>query len=846
MHGRLFRAGFDAHRGVLVSLTHRRHVPGVDFICPQAAAEPHPFALPDELALGRVRIRWRPVRQRAWQVADEVCGGIVRLRRSGRRVVGVSTSSPGGGVLAAASEFRLLEGDALRWRVEVCNASDAPLEVGEVSFPLPFNTRCVAPDMRTMYEERVTIHPFAAGHGSSVLVQALCGRPPFLLLMPEGDTALEAMARDQDPRLAPAGLLAGGVLRVYACSRASRQVLGWHEWFNGHTSFMLKPGERRMFSFAFRWIDSYAGLDDALRRHGVGSVKVLPAPVVPTNMGARLAVSTRRRVERIRCPGARVRRLDEGRYLVRFERPGSYTARISFDDGRWTAVHLRAIEPVAELIRKRAAFIARKQQVLDEKDARYGAFLMWDCEDDALVREARAPYFVGGSDELGFADALFLAAKNALMPDERERKALARYVEHFLHGKLERPDDYGVVLWFGDEVWHHYKGSDVCRSFNYLHVVNVYHALYRAAKRFGPAGGLDARELLLRAYRTGVALYTHTMIAGDAVTIGNMGQSELLSLAQSLRDEGFADERRMLLRQMGRSARRYARVRYPYGSEFAYDTTGYETVYFFRKARARGKARGRDDALAGEALDVTLATRHHAPAWYLAGNDVRWGIGNGKNWRVADELSFSYMAALNGLAVQDAYEASGDQFLLGSAYASALGLWALVREDGAGRYVYTWEPARMLFDPWSSEGGLGLFGALLQQRAYVVEDADFGLIGYGCDVRRVRDGAEIVPLDGLRCHVVWRERELRVVAEPAVIERLVVQDGGRLTLELCGVGRSAHEAHVRIEKLGGAFEVVVDGRPAGTVRSVRGRLDIPVRVRPLRRVLVELVPVRRR
>jgi len=306
---------------------------------------------------------------------------------------------------------------------------------------------------------------------------------------------------------------------------------------------------------------------------------------------------------------------------------------------------------------------------------------------------------------------------------------------------------------------------------------------------------------------------------------------------QSLRDEGLADEARTLLTQVRRSARHYTRVRYPYGSEFAYDTTGYETVYFFRKALAR------DNALAGETLDVTLATRHHAPAWYLAGNDVRWGFGNGKHWRVTDEMAFSYMAALNGLVVQDAYEATGEQFLLRSVYASALGTWALVRADGAGRYVYTWDPARMLFDPWSSEGGLGLFGALLQQRAYVVDDADFGLIGYGCDVRRVHGATEIAPLDGLKCHVVWRDRALRVAAEPGIIERLVVDDEGGMAVELRGVGRRPHEALLRVEKLAGRFQVSVNGKSKGTVKPVRGRLDIPVRLYARRGVLVEIVPV---
>lgn len=832
LRGRRFRVEFDRETGFVRSMRHADHARGIDFLLNEAAGAP-------ELAFGQVRVRYRTVGRRKWETTDASPGASVRLLRSGTRLVGVSARSSKRSAVRVESRLCLGLDDAVQWRVVVRNASRTPLEVGEVSFPLPFNTHYLAPDQRTMYEERVTVHPFMAGHGSYVLVQALCGRPPFLVLIPEGGTPLEAMARDPHPTLPPTQLLGGGVLRVYAHSKASRQVLGWHEWFNGHTSFRLRRGEHRTFTFALRWVGSYAELDEALVQHGVGALTVIPAPVVPMNMTARVAVRSKRAITRVSCPGSTVRRVREGRYTVRSSAPGPHTARITFDDGRWTAVHFRAIEPIGELIRKRAAFIAHRQQVLDENDPRYGAFLMWDCEDEALVREARAPYFVGGSDELGFADALFLAAKNAVLPDERERRALARYVEHFLDGKLQRPGDWGVRLWFGDEVWRHYKGSDVCRSFNYPHVVNVYHALYKAAKRFGPAGGLDARALLLRAYRTAMALYTHPMIAGDAVTIGNMGQSRLLDLLGSLDEEGLHDERKALLAQMRRNVRHSRRVRYPYGSEFAFDTTGYETVYFIRKVL------GRDAALARETLDVALATRHHAPAWYLAGNDTRSGFGNGKYWRLCDEIEFSYMAALNGLVVQDAYESSGDPFLLRSACASALGVWALVRADGAGRYLFTWEPAHMLFDPWSSEMGLALFGALEQQRSYIVKDEDFGLVGYGCDVGRVDGGVEVVPLDGVGNRVVWQARRLRVVAEGAVIERVVFPNEGGVRAELRGVAKTACQARLRVSTVQGRHAMTVDGRRVAEVRPVRGALDVGVAVITARVTRVELRPVGR-
>ena len=86
------------------------------------------------------------------------------------------------------------------------------------------------------------------------------------------------------------------------------------------------------------------------------------------------------------------------------------------------------------------------------------------------------------------------------------------------------------------------------------------------------------------------------------------------------------DEYNGLLGRMKKSAAYFVRTRYPYGSEFSYDTTGLETVYFFRKYIAGDKKK------TGETLDTALALRHRQPMWCQSGNDVRSGMGNGREF----------------------------------------------------------------------------------------------------------------------------------------------------------------------------------------------------------------------
>ena len=687
---------------------------------------------------------------------------------------------------------------AIKWDITVENPGPCEIEIGELSIPLAFSYSLFGLTVEEMYTSRFIPHPFIAGHSSYVLLQRLNGSRPWLLMAPDDNTPIECMATPHRDVLAHLRFVGGGIRMLYIHSLAARQQQRWKEWFHGHTSTKIPPHGKLTYGFTFSIVNSFDDVENTLLDLGKVIFRASPSMVIPRNTSARVLIKSRKTIHHIRGRGITVR--DEGNslYSLEFRSPGINRLVVNYGKDQWSALVFNVIPGIESLIRSRARFIVENQQVNNRKDERYGAFLMWDAEEHAMVTKAPAPYFYGGSDELGFADPLFLSAKNVAWPDTAEIRALEKYIDNFLFGKLQDPRDYGVVLWYGEDTWHHYRGSDKVRSFNYPHVFNIYHSMYLIGKYYGLTRSRPAIEYLRMAYRTAMAMYTLKMIAGDAYTLGNMGVSRLLDILRSLDEEGMSRERKSLEILMKKSAAYFAYRKHPYGSEFAYDTTGLETVYFFRKYLARSSAK------AAATLDTLLAVRHRHPFWCQSGNDVRAGMGNGKfRGGDSDEIAFSYMAPLNSLCILDDVLTSRDPRLMETAYPGVVGCWSLVEKDGTAHNLYTHEPQSMLYDPWTSEMGLALFASLKGMASYLIRDPDLGITPYGCSLKSTSRGITIIPSDGLRRKIIDLVHNISFEAPNGIIEKMTVSDDGRAPAHISPVMPGQKQLIIRANHLKG-------------------------------------------
>lgn len=838
-----FFAEVDDQRGTMTSLAPAGASYFADYVHGQPAFQGDEFLG----GFGDLQIAWRVAGETTW---SEVASASLRpeVRQDATGINTVFVTQPGL-PFSIAHCWRLSDGrDTLLWEAEVVNETGGELELGQLTVLLHFNTNYVHPTDEDLYRKSILVDAFAGGQSSFLVGRCLSGAGPILLVLPTGDTAPECVSH-----VSYAGRHGSGRLtEVHLFSLAAGELRNWVPFARNGSACRRGAGEAIRLGLKFCWPDSQRLLGDYLVREGKVAVRAVPGFVVPQGESALVHIRCAQAVHDVALEGGRAEPLSgsPGVYRLVFDVPGEHALKVRYGTDHWARFLFRAKASGPELLRRRAAFTVENQQCTDDCGGRRYAFLMWDAEEGTQVREARHLYLIGGSDEVGFADALVLAEKNVYLPRAEEIAALENYVEHFLLGKMQSPETFGVRLWWGDEshthshpraaidepswVEHTHRGSDTDRSFNYPHVFNIYLALYRIAKYFGATRFRDAKGYLALAYRTALAYFTLPMRSGDAIRMGNMGETTLLEMLIYLREEGMEDERLTLKAHLDRKADYMCQNRFAYRSEFAFDTTGYEAAYLFRLHRAERQ-------VAQETLEVILATRALQPTWYSYQSDMRWGPGAGKRPEIDGPGCLNYMTGWGCWALLTAFHATADPYYLFLGYAGLVGNWALVSDEGVMHHHYNPEPKSRAFDPWSGEAGMGIHACLIAAEAFAVEDQALGLLGLGCQVRAEEDSLSLRPMDALGARAMLVPLGLRVVGQGCRLEEV---EGGRdrqwLRVTIAGVWEEECHCSLRFEGLQpGLWEVT---EPGGGVRSwdTRGQLSVPFTLRGRRLAEVRL------
>ncbi len=841
------RIAFDPQTAALRSLVHAPS--GVEFA---GNPENNPrFHIPVPPLLGNVRLRvanWGG----PWRIEDTRCStAAARVETdAGARRIRVTydpsaTQDCSLRSVRLTEEWSLGDGDhdpAVRWRLGVQHAGDPtpdhaqPVRIGELSLPLALNTHFGGHgDQDLIYDRRVMMHSFVCGHSGYVLAQRLGGQPPILLIVPTPDTPLEAMAHDDGEFGAGEGW--DGLVSVFCWSAASAELLGWKSWYHGHREKVLSAGQTLEIGFDFYWAQDDRDVERILDRAGLLVFRAHPGYVLPIDQPCVLRVGGRAReaIESVQGDaGCRViprRERSAGRlFRVEFDTLGEHVVTVRYGGERWTNLLFNVLPDAREHLLTRARFIAEKQYFRQSGHRMDHAFMMWDAEDRKLVIEAPdVPWLVGGSDEGGLAEPLVLSTKNALAPEPSQIAVLEEYVDQFCFGVLQRKEDYGIRNWVQhtgdlDAGW----AGKTNRSFNYPHVWNVYYFLYRTGRLYGLTRVRTPEQYLEMAYRTARAYFTLPMHKEHNITKGNMGEDTLTELIASLEAEGRAEWARELRGHMQRKIEYMTRLKNPYLSELSFDTTGYAGAYCYRRL-------GGDTAGAQATLDVIVATRGRQPGWPWYASDVRWGWGNSK-FRCGDEICFNYMTGQNARPLLDAFECTGRQEYLRLGNAALLAVWVLVEPDGTAHDFYGWEPARRRYDPWSSEMGHALFPSVHLSKAYVVDDEQLGLIGYGCRVEQESGGVlAVTPLDAVRQRIWLGPLGLEVGVDRGTMDEVrFAADGRRIELRLQPALPGGHATCLRLtgKGVGERYAVRVGEGPETSVTEATlatggVQLDLP-------------------
>jgi len=507
--------------------------------------------------------------------------------------------------------------DALLWTVSVENLTDRPLEIADLGLPLPFNTQ-YGWDKEETYNLRVIRHFLVAGQGSFVFCQRTNAEPPYLLMIPLGAAAFEYFD-DGGGR----GIFCPYVHSAWAFEQVKKEGGRWR--FKTTTAQLNphgQPGDRLSYTFKFMWAeDGYQSVRDLLFEEGKFDVQVVPGMVVPENLEALLAVRTKHRDIRLEAEhpaettieevkpikGFGKSRLVGGGYRlfkVKFSRLGENIVTIHTDSDSTRPVVASGLMPLEffvtedleTVIKKRANFLTTRQQHKDPSKWYYGVYSDWDMKNRVLRspedRDGLPTWLVDACDDAGNARPAFVASKNVYFPVQAEVASVDLYIKHYLWGGMQQTDDepypfaiYGIPNWKvnRDSPDPGRNGQKhIWRIYDYPHIVLLYHRMYQVARYYPEIKTeLTADEYLRRAYRTAIAYFTVPLeVEGwSAYETPTMNEIVMNDLLRALEREGWKKEEAELRQHWEKKVRHFVEDDpYLFGSEFAFDSTGFEAT----------------------------------------------------------------------------------------------------------------------------------------------------------------------------------------------------------------------------------------------------------------------------
>lgn len=655
----------------------------------------------------------------------------------------------------SCEERYTVAGGKLRWTIRLKNLGKEIVDIGGLGLPMLFNTMYTK-DPAVTYQKRVIRHSYVEGSNSFVLVARANGEGPYLLMTPEAGTRLEYFeSEDRGKRsnalnqvFAARGAWEG-LYTAYIHAAGKLTAENARRWRQPLTHAMLaaagETGNEVRYGFEFQLTPDYESAKRAMLEGGLLVVDVSPGMVLPADLPGLISLRGNKEIHAVRAeyPAQTeierepARQAQQSVYRVRFRRLGENEITVDYGEGESTRLEYFVTEPLAVLIRKRAAFLVAHQQVKDASKWYDGLFSLWDMR----AMRLRTPedtgglqaYMVGGSDDPDLCKAPYLAAKNLAYPDDAEIAAIEYYIDHFLWGKLQRSDTenpfpFGI---YGSPGWKENRNSSVgygsggngrehlWRTFDYTHVIQLYFLMYRIAKMYPErVHSASPGEYLRRAYGTAMAYFKvpYAIRMGEpwdfrgytdwAFKQGAFHEVFIPDLIGALEQEGKVIEATKLQSFWNRKVMYFVSDHpYPFGSEMYFDTTAFESTHAIARYAAQhqpglaaapwtdknsgvryahdGVTMERvDDFTRKEILANTVARGMLETNYYQLGSDIRQeGSSN---------YLLSYMTQMGGWALLDygiSQGASGTSSIdLG--YASYLAGWANVNsgtpESGFG------------------------------------------------------------------------------------------------------------------------------------------------------------------
>ena len=741
----------------------------------------------------------------------------------------------------------------LRFRLE--NSSDGPVEIGSLGIPMIFNNILQDKSLEKAHAECSFYDPYIGQDAGYVQVTRLHGKGPVLLVIPLGDTPLEAYNPLLDDRT-PRGITFEGFYEWMALSRAYAE----DEWksaepWNRPESIRLNPGESREFGVRFVLSPSIREIEQTLIKHNRPVAIGLPGYVVPMDVEGRLLLKYSSEVRSIDVYPGGALKVEKGKPTPKGWKSYSITpcdwgrsrVTVTYADGLKQTVHYKVIKPEKEVVEDMGRFLTTEQWYENPGDPfnRHLSVISYDYGRMQKVTEDSRAWVAGLSDEGGAGSWLAAMMKQLIMPDTAELKKMKQFVENTLWGGIQYDDGekkYGVrksmfyydpenmpegtysesINWGSWSAWPKKEAESTGRSYNYPHVASAWWVLYQLERNHDNLVPGESWEWYLeQAFHTSVAMVEQ---APHYSQFGQMEGTIFFLILLDLQREGM-DEMASKLEEVMRSrADLWKSLEYPFGSEMPWDSTGQEEVYVWSKFF------GYNDK-ADVTLNAILAYMPAVPHWGYNGSARRyWDFQYAGKLRRVERQLHHYGSPLNAIPVLSEYRDNPDDFyLLRVGYAGMMGALSNITPEGFGPSAFHAYPSTLREDYLSGDYGTGFFGYAVNNSSYLVSHDEFGWVSFGGNIREDGNLITIVPTSAARSKVFIAPAGLWLTLDAGMFESVTIDKrSGAITIKFDAVTGFTPEARLRIEQTSGKGKYGLYPDPQH-FSKVRGAIVIPLK-----------------
>ena len=691
----------------------------------------------------------------------------------------LAASFPDGMPLRVRRYWEQDEGE-LTLRFEITNTSGGPVEIGSLGIPMIFNNLLDGKTLEQAHAKNVLYDPYTGRDAGYLQVTRLSGEAPSLIVVPYGQTPFEAynpLLNDPTPR----GITFEGFYEWLVCSKAYAE----NEWkaaqpWNEPTSIVLRPGETRSIGVQFLLSGTARNIEQTLVAHKRPVAVGIPGYVVPKDVDARLFLQYAQEVRKIEVEpagalevlptapagggtgavrggtgavGRGVGAVGPGvkAYAVHGKLWGRARLTITYADGVVQTIQYKVIEPEKTVVASYGHFLTTAQWFDHPDDIfhRSPGVISYDEEKKAQVVQDNRAWIAGMSDEGGAGSWLGAMMKQLVLPDKAELEKLEAFADQTLWGHIQYDSGahvYGVrksLFYYAPDslpkgtydttinfhtwsAWPLKEAASTGRSYDYPHVAAAWWVLYRLSRYH--EGLVSAHRwdwYLEHARRTILAMVEQAPYYSQ---FGQMEGTVFFLILRDLRAEGLTDGADAVEAVMKKRAQHWRSLQYPFGSEMPWDSTGQEEVYIWSLFFGYSEK-------ADVTLKAILAYMPTVPSWAYNGNARRyWDFLYAGKLKRIERMIHHYGSELNAIPVLTEYRRKGDTYLLRVGYGGVLGGISNIDQDGFAPCAFHSFPATLANDGISGDYGSGFFGYAVNTATYLINDKQFGWLGFGGNV----------------------------------------------------------------------------------------------------------------